>query len=180
MAAGTPLRGAHVLNVRLFKVHTVNEDDFYCILDESGFPDWYYEFCARFAPMPGIVSVQKGNKSEVLKYFAEAEQAVKYDGKWRHYTLQLESPGTTQCSASFFFQRHGLELTFSVESGEFKYGSNLAVLARQAMQRTRPSFDPNPPYPRPDHNGDPNQLKAIINEFSVMAKKLCVNFSKVA
>jgi hypothetical protein len=168
-------------NVRhLGDAASMTEDDFYRVLYESGFPDWYYELCSTHAPTPSGTAIQKGTRSEVMSYFAEAGQPVEYDGKWRLYSLELENTGSIRCSASLFFQRHGLELTFSAESGETTHGSNLAVLASEAMRRHRPSFTASPPYPRPDHNGDPNQLKAIILEFSSTAKMLCSTFASGA
>lgn len=158
----------------------MTENDFYRTLWEAGFASWYYDLCSRHPPRPASGSPQKGTRAEVLALFAEAHQAVRYDGKWRHHELEFPSGGNAQCTASLFFQRQGIELTFSAQSGDFKRGTNLAVLAHDTVRMYCPESIPNPPFPRPDHAGVLQELGAIINGFSTMTKKLCVEFEKLA
>ena len=68
-------------------------------------------------------------------------------------------------SASLFLQRHGIELTFGCKEGEESYGTNLAVLAHNIMSTYDSSNIPVPQCPRPDFNGDLNELHEIIIEF---------------
>jgi hypothetical protein len=62
---------------------------------------------------------------------------------------------------------------FDGQAKNARVGSNFAVLAYDAKRLADPSFERHrfagpPPYPRPDHNGDPDALKAIVKEFVVL------------
>jgi hypothetical protein len=59
---------------------------------------------------------------------------------------------------------------FAGESPDGAIGSNFAVLAYDAKRLADPTFARSafsgpPPYPRPDHNGNPAALKAIVKKF---------------
>ena len=143
----------------------MNPETFKNLLNESHFAEQYYSLCSEHPLRPSGAPNTSGKKEDVISAFKEAGKEVKYIGKYRFYEFSLPMVNNTEYSASLFFQRHGIELTFGYKDGEEKYSNNLAVLAHDITTTYAPSMVPDPPYPRPDFSGDLNELHEIIIKF---------------
>jgi hypothetical protein len=145
----------------------ITEREFLELLNSIEFPRLYWELCERFPVRPSGVANQ-GRKEEILAAFREMGIVPRYDS--RTFTVEEEKIGDLTWSGVFVKQSHGLELMIQGMSETTSVGSNFAVLAYDAKKLADPSFEGDqfsrpPPYPRPDHNGDPVALKAIVKEF---------------
>jgi hypothetical protein len=150
----------------------ITEREFLELLNSIEFPRLYWELCERFPVRPGGVANQ-GLKEEILAGFREMGIDPCCDS--RTYTVEEERIGDLTWSGVFVKQRHGVELMIEGISETAVLGSNFAVLAYDAKKLADPSFERDrfsgpPPYPRPDHNGDPVALKAIVKEFVKLAR----------
>ena len=143
----------------------MNQEIFKNLLYESQFAEQYYSLCSEHPLRPSGAPNTKGKKEDVISAFKEAGKEVKYIGKYRFYEFSLPQANNTEYFASLFFQRHGIELTFGYKDENEKYSDNLAVLAHDITTSHASSKVPDPPYPRPDFNGDLNELREIIIKF---------------
>jgi hypothetical protein len=152
----------------------MTEPEFLSLLNTIEFPRLYWELCDRFPLKPTIVGFS-GRKEDILAAFQEMGVTPQYDSRDRSFVCEEEQIGDVVWSGVFCKQRHGLELLIGGESPEVRLGSNFAVLAYDAKRVADPTFERNAfsgpsPYPRPDHNGDPATLKAIVREFVVLVR----------
>jgi hypothetical protein len=159
-------------------MHGMTELEFLTLLNAIEFPRLYWELCERFPIEPAIVGFS-GRKEDILTAFQEMGVTPNCDSQGRSLACVCEEEqiGDVVWSGVFCKQRHGLELSFGGESEGEYLGSNFAVLAYNAKKLADPAFERNPfsgpsPYPRPDHNGDPAALKAIVKEFVVLVRRI--------
>jgi hypothetical protein len=154
----------------------MTEQDFLSLLNTIDFPRRYWELCDRF-PIDSSVVGHTGRKGDILAAFAEMGVTPKYISKYRAFECEEEQIGEFLWRGVFTQQRHGLELSFGGGSKGKGVGSNFAVMAYDAKQLADPSFKRDrfsgpPPYPRPDHNGNPEALKKIVKEFVVLVRAI--------
>ena len=152
----------------------MTKTEFLSLLNAVDFPRRYWQLCDRFPIQPAVVK-RSGRKDDVLAAFREMGIAPKYDYRDRSFTCEEEQIGSFVWSGVFCKQRNSLELLFGGESRDARLGSNFAVLAYDAKRLIDPTFERNrfsgpPPYPRPDHNGDPAALQTIVKEFVVLVR----------
>jgi hypothetical protein len=152
------------------------DQEFLSLLNAIDFPRRYWELCDRF-PIDPSVAGHTGRKEDILAAFAEMGVTPKYTSKFRTFECEEEQIGDFLWRGVFTQQRHGLELSFGGESNGVPVGSNFAVMAYNAKQMADPSYkrDPfsgPPPYPRPNHNGVPEALKAIVKEFVILVRAI--------
>jgi hypothetical protein len=154
----------------------MTDQEFLSLLNTIEFPRRYWELCDRFPIDPSVVG-HTGRKEDILTAFAEMGVTPKYTSKYRTFECEEEQIGDFLWRGVFMQQRHGLELSFGGGSNGKGVGSNFAVMAYDAKQLADPSFKRDrfsgpPPYPRPDHNGDPEALKTIVKEFVVLVRAI--------
>jgi hypothetical protein len=150
--------------------------DFLTLLNGIDFPRRYWELCARFKLDSSVVGFT-GRKEDILAAFREMGIIPEYNSRFGTFICEEEQIGDFSWSAVFCKQRHGLELVISGESKESRLGSNFAVLAYDAKRLADPMFERDqfsgpPPYPRPDHNGDPAALREIVKEFVRLVRRM--------
>jgi hypothetical protein len=144
----------------------MTEPEFLALLNSIDFPRLYWELCDRFPVRAGTDS--RGRKEDVVTAFREIGIIPRCDRQT--FTIEEENIGDFVWSGVFVMQRHGLDLRFEGAAGSQYLGSNFAVLAYDAKKLADPAFERDrfcgpPPYPRPDHNGDPAALKEIVKQF---------------
>jgi hypothetical protein len=154
----------------------MTESEFLFLLNSIDFPSRYWELCDRFPIEPAIVG-HSGRKEDILAAFQEMGITPRYDSRDRSFVCEEEKIGEFNWSGVFCKQRNGLELLFGGVQNDARIGSNFAVLAYDAKKLTdvtfeRSPFSGPPPYPRPNHNGDANALRAIVKEFVVLVRQI--------
>ena len=142
-------------------------ESFLLQLHEFGFADRYYQICREHRPNPSGAPVATGCTKEVIAMFRSSGKEASYTIKFRLYEFGIDSDNLI-LRASMFFQKSGLEFTFGFQNKADEFSTNLAVLSRQIKEKIEPGFAVTPPYPRPDHNGDISQLRAIIHKFVLL------------
>ena len=154
----------------------MTDQDILSLLNTIDFPRRYWELCDRF-PIDASVIGHTGRKEDILAAFAEMGIAPTYNSKFRTFACEEEQIGYFVWRGVFTKQRSGLELSFGGGLNGVGVGSNFAVMAYDAKQLADPSFKRDqfsgpPPYPRPDHNGDPEALKVIVKEFVILVRAI--------
>jgi hypothetical protein len=144
----------------------MTETDFLSLLNGIDFPRRYWELCDRF-PVRPTGQANLGRKEDILAAFAEADIKPRYRDRSFEFEEELISDFTWL--GVFVKQRSGIELMIGGESTYARIGSNFAVLAYDARRLADPKFERDcfkgpPPYPRPDHNGDPTALREIVKQ----------------
>lgn len=152
----------------------MTESEFLSLLNSIEFPRRYWDLCTRFPVEPSVTG-QAGRKEDIIAAFREMGITPRYDSRDRSFECEQEKIGDLVWSGVFCKQRNGLELLFAGKGDHGYVGSNFAVLAYNAKKLADPTFERNPfsgppPYPRPDHNGDPAHLKTIVHEFVLLVR----------
>lgn len=153
----------------------MTETELLALLNEIGFPDRYWALCDRF-PVDPSATGNSGKKKDIVSAFTDVDVVPEFPAN-NAYVCERENIAGIEWTGTFCKQRSGLELMIDGESEDCRVGSNFAVLAYDAKQLADSSFkrDPfkgPPPYPRPDHNGDPAALKEIVKEFVLMLRSI--------
>ena len=146
------------------------------LLNAIEFPRRYWELCDRFPIRPVSVG-QAGRKEDILQAFQDLGIKPCYDSRDRSFSCEKEQIGSSVWWGVFCKQRSGVELLFCGKFENTPIGSNFAVLSYDARRLADSSFERSqfsdpPPYPRPNHNGDPAALKAIVKEFVFLVRMI--------
>jgi len=154
----------------------MTDTEFLAILNTIDFPRRYWEMCDRFPLDIPVVNLASGRKEDILAAFEELGITPRYyrDGT---FVCENERIGGVDWSAAFCKQRGGVELIFSEKAKGQHVGSNLCSLAYDAKRLADPTYERSQfsepaPYPRPDHNGDPAKVKAIVKEFVLLVREI--------
>jgi hypothetical protein len=144
----------------------MTETDFLSLLNSVDFPRRYWDLCDRFPARP-TGRANLGRREDILAAFAAAGVQSRFDSRDRSFEFEGERIGEFIWSGVFAKKTCGLELMIFGESKDAVIGSNFAVLAYDAKRLADPMFERSPvkgppPYPRPDHNGDPSALQEIV------------------
>jgi hypothetical protein len=150
--------------------------EFLSLLNTIDFSTRYWELCDRF-PIDPSEDYRTGSKVDILAAFAEMDVSPKYSSTFRTFECEEEQIGDFLWFGVFTQQRHGVELFFGGRTNDKRVGSSFAVMAYKARQLgdstfKRDRFSGPPPYPRPNHNFDPEALRAIVKEFIVLVRKI--------
>jgi hypothetical protein len=151
----------------------MTEPELLALLNSIDFPHLYWEFCDRFPLQPALTSSSR--KEDIVAAFKEMGVLPKYDSRDRSFVCEEEKIGDWVWSGVFCKQRCGLELLIVGKSLDARCGSNFASLAYEAKRLADPTFERSPffgppPYPRPDHAGDPDVLKEIVKELVALVR----------
>jgi hypothetical protein len=154
----------------------MTETDFLSLLNGIGFPERYWELCARF-PVRPTGQANLGRKEDIFAAFAEVGVRPRYDSRDRSFEFEEERIGDFTWSGVFVKQRDGIELMIGGESKGARLGSNFAVLAYEARRLADPTFARDPctgpaPYPRPAYNGEPAALREIVKEHLSLVRSI--------
>lgn len=147
-------------------INMTTQTDLLTVLNAVDFPRLYWEMCDRFPLHPS--ELKQGTKADFLAAFRDVGITPRYESQT--FTFEEEEIAGILWSAVFIKQRYGLELRLEGSGGNESLGSNLAVLAYEAKKLADPNykrdmFNGPPPYPRPDHRGNPIVLRGILDEF---------------
>lgn len=146
--------------------------DLIVALSGTSFSERYWALCNQHPNLKGTTPPRSLTKTVSLSAFERSPSPPRYDARDRSISIDLGSFSGRDWEGIFSASRSGLlELTLIGKDEYDTVGSNFPVLAYDAKRKVDPNFSRDrfssgpPPYPRPSHNGEVEQMAAIAEAF---------------